>query len=43
MKRKFFALMLCLFLAVLPVAGTISSPDDGIAPCYFFEDLEETI
>lgn len=43
MKRKFFALMLCLFLSFVPVAGAASSADDGIAPCYYFEDEQEAV
>lgn len=43
MKRKFFALMLCLFLSILPVAGSVDSPDDGIAPCHYFEDLQDIL
>lgn len=41
MKRKFFALMLCLFLSFGPIAGSFGSADDGIAPCHFFEDARE--
>lgn len=41
MKRKFFALMLCLFLSFVPVAGAASFGDYGIAPCHYFEDAEE--
>lgn len=43
MKRKFFALMLCLFLSILPVAGSIGSSDDGIAPCHYFEDQQDVL
>lgn len=43
MKRKFFALMLCLFLSFIPVAGAASSGDDGIAPCYYFEDENDAV
>lgn len=43
MKRKLFALALCLFLSFVPVAGAASSTDDGIAPCFFFEDAWDTI
>lgn len=41
MKNKMIALVLCSFMALLPISANATSATSDVAPCFIFDDLIE--
>lgn len=39
MKNKMIALVLCSFMALLPISTNAASAASDVAPCFIFDDL----